>query len=75
MNPLSTKSAHLVDQEYLTTEELAERTKTHVETWKKLRHRGEGPRYVKIGRTVRYPRAYVEEYLGASLVQPGENVA
>ena len=29
----------------------------------KARLRGDGPRYVKIGRSVRYPRSYVLEYL------------
>jgi predicted DNA-binding transcriptional regulator AlpA len=29
----------------------------------KARLRGDGPRYVKIGRSVRYPRSYVLEYV------------
>ena len=34
------------------------------ESWlAKARLRGDGPRYVKIGRSVRYPRAYIREYL------------
>ena len=31
----------------------------------KARLRGDGPRYVKIGRSVRYPRSYLREYLRA----------
>jgi predicted DNA-binding transcriptional regulator AlpA len=29
----------------------------------KARLRGDGPRYVKIGRSVRYPKSYIREYL------------
>lgn len=29
----------------------------------KARLRGDGPRYVKIGRSVRYPRSYVLDYV------------
>ena len=36
------------------------------ESWlAKARLRGDGPRYVKIGRSVRYPRTYIREYLRA----------
>jgi predicted DNA-binding transcriptional regulator AlpA len=31
----------------------------------KSRLRGDGPRYVKIGRSVRYPTSYIREYLRA----------
>ena len=31
----------------------------------KARLRGEGPRFVKIGRSVRYPESYLREYLKA----------
>jgi len=29
----------------------------------KARLRGDGPRYVKVGRSVRYPKLYVQDYL------------
>ena len=29
----------------------------------KARLRGDGPRYVKVGRSVRYPKSYVHDYL------------
>lgn len=48
--------------EYLTTAEVAERYRTADATVRYWRHTGYGPRGVKIGRRVLYPRAEIERF-------------
>jgi hypothetical protein len=47
---------------YLTTDEVAERYRTTPDTARFWRQTGKGPRWVKIGKRVLYPRDAVEEY-------------
>ena len=54
--------SHL-DEQYLTDGELAEKLHVSVNTIKSWRHRGTGPRFVKMNRLVRYPLSAVEEFL------------
>jgi hypothetical protein len=42
------------EDEYVTDVELSKRTKIAPSTYKKKRIRGDGPPYIKIGRSVRY---------------------
>lgn len=54
----------------MTTEEVAERlgvTKDALIAW---RRRGQGPRYVKAGRSVRYDAADIDEWIEAQKVTP-----
>lgn len=54
-----------LDDELLPTSPAA-RVLNVSESWlTKSRLRGDGPRYVKIGRVVRYPRSFLHEYLRA----------
>ena len=52
-----------VNDEYLDTKELARLTKTQPQTWRKMRWRGDSPRFVKLGNRVLYRRSDVERYL------------
>ncbi|WP_417477880.1 helix-turn-helix transcriptional regulator [Maricaulis sp.] len=49
----------------LSTAQVADRTFTCISTWAKRRLRGDGPRYLKIGRSVRYRWGDVEHWLHA----------
>jgi predicted DNA-binding transcriptional regulator AlpA len=57
---------------HLTTEELAERIggKTTPRTVEDWRLDGKGPRYIRVGRTIRYREADVEAWELAHLVEP-----
>ena len=59
--------------EYLTPAQLVARWNDAVcvGTLSNWRHKGEGPRYVKFGRSVRYPVAAVLEYEAAAGRNPG----
>jgi hypothetical protein len=48
--------------EYLTMEETAERYRTTVDTLRYWRHHGRGPKGVKLGTRVLYPRAEIEKF-------------
>ncbi len=48
--------------QYLTTEEVAAHYRKPVATIRFWRHRGTGPKGVKVGTTVLYPLAEVERY-------------
>lgn len=48
---------------YLTTEELAELTRTSPETVRWWRYMGKGPESFKVGRRVLYDRTVVEKWL------------
>jgi len=50
--------------EYITVEELALVTGVSASTWNKRRLTGDSPPFFKIGRSVRYKRDDVEEWLG-----------
>ena len=54
---------------YLSDRELAERTGTRPQTWRKWRLQGRGPRYVKIGRLVRYRWRDVQAWLDSRTVE------
>lgn len=47
----------------LTPDEVATELKLAPQTLANLRHKGGGPPFVKVGRTVRYPRAALAEWL------------
>lgn len=51
-------------EELLTADELAEHLKVPVSTVHTWRYRSTGPRSVKVGRHIRYPKAAVVEWLG-----------
>lgn len=50
---------------YLTTRDLAKYTGISASTWNKKRLTGDGPAFVKIGRTVVYPITAVDTWLAA----------
>jgi predicted DNA-binding transcriptional regulator AlpA len=53
----------MIVRQYETEQELAKRTGTARDTWAKRRRRGDGPSYVKIGKSVRYLIRDVDEWL------------
>jgi predicted DNA-binding transcriptional regulator AlpA len=53
------------DDELLPPPPAAKELRVSVSWLAKSRLRGDGPRYVKIGRSVRYPKSYIREYLWA----------
>ena len=57
-----------MDQVILTTRQAAEVTGLAVPTLNKLRVYGGGPRFCKLGRSVRYRRTDLDEWLDARVV-------
>jgi predicted DNA-binding transcriptional regulator AlpA len=54
-----------IDDPLYTPEETARKLKMGPSWLAKLRMRGTGPRYVKLGRAVRYPESAIRDYLKA----------
>jgi hypothetical protein len=52
----------VLDQEYLTTDEMAERYRTVPSVIRYWRHSGYGPEGIKVGKRVLYPREQVEAF-------------
>lgn len=52
----------VLDQEYLTTDEMAERYRTSPSVIRYWRHSGYGPEGVKVGKRVLYPRDQIEAF-------------
>ena len=50
---------------YLTTRDLEKYTGISASTWNKRRLTGDGPEFIKVGRTVLYPVNCVDDWLGA----------
>lgn len=50
---------------YLTTRDLEKYTGISASTWNKRRLTGDGPEFIKVGRTVLYPIGSVDAWLGA----------
>jgi predicted DNA-binding transcriptional regulator AlpA len=66
------ESVKSTDDELLTTAQLAKETNTADITWVMMRVEGRGPRFCKIGRSVRYRRSDITEYLRYNAVRrPG----
>ena len=68
---LSAPSRPENQDDLITTEQLAKLTNTAPITWVIARGEGRGPKYLKIGRSVRYRRSDVEEFLRANAGQVG----
>lgn len=65
-----------VDEEILTTEQVAELTTLPVGTLKAWRHYRQGPRSFKLGgRLVRYRRADVDAWLGEQYATTGRSAS
>lgn len=58
-------------REYLTAAQVADRLQVPVDTLRKWREVGKGPRYARIGRHVRYRLADVDAWAEALTVTPG----
>ena len=63
MSPHQERSATLLAEQLLTPPQTGNLLGVSDSWLAKARLRGDGPRYVKIGRSVRYPKSYVQEYL------------
>jgi len=55
----------------MTEQEVARRLKLSVATLRSWRHRRRGPRYVRLGRAVRYLASDVEQFVQSSAVEHG----
>ena len=67
--PYSTASINTPDgDELMTTDQLAHETRTAKITWVMRRVEGRGPRFLKIGRSVRYRRSDIQRYLSENNV-------
>tara|TARA_R110002072_G_scaffold13135_8_gene55517 strand:+ start:3368 stop:3610 length:243 start_codon:yes stop_codon:yes gene_type:complete len=53
-HPLIAEAKRFDPSEYVDTRQVAQRTLTSVSSWAKRRMSGDGPTFIKIGRTVRY---------------------
>lgn len=62
----------MVGEKLLTEVELAEKMGIPVKSLQGMRHREEGPPYIKIGRLVRYSLSQVEKYLASQTHEPGK---
>jgi excisionase family DNA binding protein len=51
------------DSEYMTTQEVADLLRTHVESVRFWRHTGKGPASFRVGRRVLYARVDVERWI------------
>ena len=60
---MNERAATLLTEQLLTAPQTARELRVSDSWLAKARLRGDGPRYVKIGRSVRYPKSYVLEYL------------
>ena len=58
----------------LTAKALAERWSTSVAVLANLRSDGRGPRYMKLGKSIRYRLADIEQYEQDATVEPIESV-
>lgn len=56
--------------ELMTTEEFAEYVRRPVATIYQWNSRGQGPRFIKRGRSILYRRADIDAWLNASYVNP-----
>jgi excisionase family DNA binding protein len=54
---------------YLTPREAAEFLRTSTSTLAKLRLNGDGPKYCRIGRAIRYLKSDLDEYMARSRVR------
>lgn len=52
---------------HLTPKEVADRLRTNLGTLSNWRYRGDGPRFIKLGRKVLYPLAEIEAFEQRSL--------
>jgi hypothetical protein len=59
----------------LTAKDLAKRWGIPEQTFASWRQFDRGPKYLKIGRSVRYPENFVEEYEAAACIEPSQEVA
>lgn len=50
------------DSAYLTIEQLSRRLQVHILTLYRWRRDGEGPKFVRFGRMIRYPRPEIERW-------------
>lgn len=67
MSTSASTSPSITGPDYLITDEVAELLRTNPETVRYWRHKGVGPRSVKIGRHVLYRRADVEAFVTAAM--------
>jgi Helix-turn-helix domain len=58
------------DQEFLNTNEAAPILKVEPETLVAWRSRGQGPKYMKFGKLVRYTRRHLQQYARDNTVSP-----
>jgi predicted DNA-binding transcriptional regulator AlpA len=63
LSKLSGPSKAEHQDDLVTTEQLSKMTSTAPITWVMARHEGRGPKYLKIGRSVRYRRSDIETFL------------
>jgi hypothetical protein len=66
MNDVTKQNADLVDEH-----EAAVILSKPAGTLRQWRHRGLGPAYVKLGLSVRYRRADLEQFITEHVIQPG----
>jgi Helix-turn-helix domain len=75
MNNPDTESINEDDEEYLDTNEAAPIIKTKPQTMAAWRSRGQGPKYVKFGKLVRYTRSHLRQYARDNTVSPSKGGA
>jgi len=61
------KSPQTEDCFCLTTKKIAVQTQTSTSYWEKLRGKGGGPKYVKVGRSVRYRPDDIRDFMNSQV--------
>lgn len=57
----------MIEPEYLTTPEAAKYLNLSIQYLEIARHRGDGPRYVKLARMVRYKRSDLDQFMEGNI--------
>jgi hypothetical protein len=60
-----------MSEEIFKSEDAAPLIGTSAAMLSQMRHRGVGPKYILVGKAVRYKKSHLEEYLAARTVVPG----
>ena len=71
-DPRSLPAMKKPSERYLTTKEAAEYMSVHPNTLTKWRQRGEGPKFSRAGRSIRYKPQEIERYLGSPESEHGK---
>ena len=65
----------VLDEPLLDEDEASRELGVKSQTMSAWRYRGVGPRYIKVGKLVKYTPSFLREYIQSGIVRPGAAVA